>query len=655
MAAPNDRSNNDHKQEEMVELPVGRAYGQGRASVASPGGVEMSFSSLEGDLDPDPIELPSADPGNQAAYDTRVVGVAGGATREAGCEIRERPSLGAAMEEAHNASVRNRRTAMVCGAGFVLAVLVCVVFIALTHADEYPRAQLPLGALRGKAAGRSVDVFLGVPYAEPPARWARPEAKQPWRGERAATAHATPCVDGAGAGSEDCLYADVYVPSVPALRESKDATKAVLVWLHGGCYTAGGPEDQDAVALSQREGIIVVVPAFRLGAFGFLYDTGRGLSGWYGLWDQRMALQWVQHNIHAFGGDPARVTLAGDGAGAAAASIHYVAPRSRGLFRGAVMHSGGFAPWATMPAAAAEHQGAALFRQAGCTTVACLRALPAARIAAAAAVHASPCGGGCPWAPPVDGDELDDTPYNMVVKGHHSRAAAVLGTCADDGERAVAAAKGARSAAGFVRWLDERFPRGGGAPPRPENFTDHVEGMFPPKGNAAGGCSAYCLAAVAVDAAYGYFCPTALAARALSGRGVKVWHFVAAQDPRPKEWASGDRSCVLPYLWTYEDPDTLAATDWRRRAHTPVDNAVAREVQQKWGSFARVGQPGAGWPVLDVSRTDHRVLHIGSALKDTVSIGVRPYGKAGQKAQCEYYRQHPAYFQACFPQGLRLD
>jgi para-nitrobenzyl esterase len=194
-----------------------------------------------------------------------------------------------------------------------------------------------------------VAVFRGVPYASAPVgplRFAPPAAPVPWDGERAATAYgpAAPqiALDGvaaeifapAFAGGEDCLTLNVWTP------DPRAAGLPVLVWIHGGAVLFGGSGDDlvDRGAFA-RSGVVVVSINYRLGFDGFLFVDGDPNGGNYGTLDQIAALRWVQENIAAFGGDPVRVTIGGESAGATAVCALLAAPAARGLFVRAIAQS----------------------------------------------------------------------------------------------------------------------------------------------------------------------------------------------------------------------------------------------------------------------------------------------------------------------------
>ena len=133
--------------------------------------------------------------------------------------------------------------------------------------------------------------------------------------------------------SEDCLYLDVYKP------QGFSTPLPVMVWIHGGGNVNGNKNKFNGTLLAAR-GVIVVTTNYRLGPFGFLSTEDATMPGNYGMLDQIAALQWVQDNIAAFGGDPTSVTLFGESAGSADVSLHVLSPLSKGLFARAIMQSG---------------------------------------------------------------------------------------------------------------------------------------------------------------------------------------------------------------------------------------------------------------------------------------------------------------------------
>lgn len=207
--------------------------------------------------------------------------------------------------------------------------------------------------LETTVSNRTVWKFLGIRYAKSTAgleRFQRPlpadllaEIDGTRFGARCPT---SPFDSGM---SEDCLFLNVYTP--------KEARKLpVLVFIHGGGFVSGSSNDIDGEVLAAEGDIIVVTFNYRLGVLGFMCTGDNSSRGNYGLWDQRMALKWVETYIQYFGGDEKSVTLAGMSAGAASAAILSLSPVSRNLFRSVIQMSGSASsPWARVsPAMALE-------------------------------------------------------------------------------------------------------------------------------------------------------------------------------------------------------------------------------------------------------------------------------------------------------------
>lgn len=219
--------------------------------------------------------------------------------------------------------------------------------------------EITAGALRGSGQD-GVRTFLGVPYAEPPVgelRFRAPRPVSPWTGERDATKWAPrapqPELTGRGfTGDEDCLYLNVYAPEPPG-------SYPVLVWIHGGGGVMGAPHQFDASAYARR-GVVVVTVAYRLGVLGMLHLPGVADSN-LSLRDQVAALEWVRDNIGAFGGDPGRVTLAGQSNGGRTVGTLLAVPATRGLVHQAIVQSGtGVGSVVHTPAEGAEIASAVL-------------------------------------------------------------------------------------------------------------------------------------------------------------------------------------------------------------------------------------------------------------------------------------------------------
>lgn len=244
------------------------------------------------------------------------------------------------------------------------------------------------GTVRGTVAADH-RLFGGIPYAAPPVgprRFAVPAPLPGWSGERDATRPGPRCIQDPGGdpeqgrnADEDCLTLNVWTP--PASGERRP----VMVWIHGGAFVNGSSGIYDARWLAARGDIIVVTVNYRLGTLGFLAHPALGANGEvgnYGLADQQAALRWVRDNIAAFGGDPQKVTLAGESAGGMSVCDHLVAPGSAGLFRAAILMSAPCQAQADL--ATATRRSMDYAAEAGCpdpaVAAACLRALPVDRL-----------------------------------------------------------------------------------------------------------------------------------------------------------------------------------------------------------------------------------------------------------------------------------
>jgi len=248
------------------------------------------------------------------------------------------------------------------------------------------------GTLVGDATD-GIATYKGVPFAAPPVgdlRWKQPQPVKAWTGDRPATEYGASCAQNARLGaeakvSEDCLYLNVFAP--------KDAKNLpVMVWVHGGSNLNGSGSIYNGAAFA-KSGVVMVTLNYRMGAFGFFAHPeitkaaakDEPLAN-YGLMDQTAALQWVKSNISAFGGDPSKVTVFGESAGAIDIYALLGLKSSKGLFSQAILESN--ITWGvSAPLVDAEKDGAELVKRAGATetaTLSELRAIPAMKLVDAA-------------------------------------------------------------------------------------------------------------------------------------------------------------------------------------------------------------------------------------------------------------------------------
>ena len=307
-------------------------------------------------------------------------------------------------------------------------------------------------------ADGEVEVYVGIPYAAPPVgelRWREPQDPTPWEGVLKADHFAPMSMQPQNstiynslariigyhdyritlednyrdANSEDALYLNIWKPA------GAQEKLPVLVYVHGGSLQTGQPwyRDFSGEGLA-RKGVLVVNMGYRLGVFGFLAteelmaESENGTTGNYGLLDQIKALQWVQENIAAFGGDPENVTLAGESAGSACVSALCTSPLAKGLFRRAIGESS--TTTARRPAHSfslldrALKTGNETMERFGVSSVEELRQLDAGKLVAAAdRVHHMV----------VDGYVLPVTPYEAYARGVHNEEAILHGFNSDEG------------------------------------------------------------------------------------------------------------------------------------------------------------------------------------------------------------------------------
>ena len=317
------------------------------------------------------------------------------------------------------------------------------------------------GALEGLEFEKHLE-YRGVPYAKAPVgalRWQAPQAPEPWEGVYEAKDWRNCCMqtffamppyntdfydDPAWSRpiSEDCLYLHVWTPKDPA-----GGPYPVAVWYHGGAFMGGWSSEKefDGAGYCAR-GVILVSVEYRCNVFGFLAhpwlsaESPQHVSGNYGILDQIAALRWVHENIAAFGGDPERVTVFGQSAGAMSVQTLISSPLTTGLITGAILQSGGSygaGLHENLPLEKAERCGVALSEKLGAGDLAALRAIPAERVMAAASELMRELDPGNPFGamiylPNQDGYVMEDFYYTLQEQGKLLDVPCILGTTRDD-------------------------------------------------------------------------------------------------------------------------------------------------------------------------------------------------------------------------------
>jgi len=458
--------------------------------------------------------------------------------------------------------------------------------------------QLDDGSVRGSVEA-GVASFLGIPYAAPPFganRMRPPQPVVPWTGERDATAFGPTAPKGdyppqyatlfpeITIAGQDCLNLNVWTPDPAAVG------LPVLVWIHGGSYMNGsgsvGAYDGSAFA---RDGVVCVTINYRLAAEGFLYlDDGVANLG---LLDQVAALQWVQRNISAFGGDPARVTVAGESAGAMSVTTLLAMPMADGLFAQAIAQSGAGAhtlvpeTGRTVAGYLAEALGVPAEREA-------IAAVPQDRLVAAASnlvtevqTAPDPLRWGqlalslLPFAPVADGTVLPQAPVSAFQAGQGAAVPLLIGSNRDEARLFVVA----DSSIDLVD--DAVLEMAAGA------YGLTADGIAVYRANRPDAGAGDVMAAIVTDWFFGI--PAIRVAEARAGASADTWMYrFDHPDPSDNHRFGACHAVEIPFVF-----DTIDRDDVRPLIGDAPSAGVAANVHGAWVAFITTGDPG--WPAYD--------------------------------------------------------
>ena len=457
--------------------------------------------------------------------------------------------------------------------------------------------RLDTGLVSGIAGSSpEVRVFRGLPFAAPPTgnlRWRAPQPSPQWEGVRKADEFGPVCMQPAFRGappprrSEDCLYLNVWT----AAKSAADR-RPVMVWIHPGGYNTGSGSspayDGDALA---RRGVVLVTINYRLGVFGFFAhpeltaESDRRAAANFAFMDQIAALEWVQRNIAAFGGDPTRVTVFGDSAGSASISNLMGSPRAKGLFQRAIGESGAWlglsvAPVSTL--ANAEETGTKLASELGAHSLAELRAKPAEEVLKA----------GRGTGPVIDGWFLPEDVGATFAEGKQNDVPLLVGSNQDEGTfflRPTTAEK-------FIERARKRFGD------RADTFLK----LYPAANDEEANASQ--LAAFRDE--LGFVMRLWASAQAKTGKSkAYVYYFThqppapAGASPRGAFGTGATHGAEAAYVFQNLAPP---------RAWTDLDHEVSDTLSSYWTNFAAHGDPnGKGlpkWAAFDASQNDRRMI-----------------------------------------------
>ncbi|MDR3557581.1 MAG: carboxylesterase family protein [Syntrophobacteraceae bacterium] len=486
---------------------------------------------------------------------------------------------------------------------------------------------LDSGPVRGTVES-GLRVFLGIPYAAPPVgplRFKPPAPPVRWKAVRECNAFGPACVqpgktETKGYG-EDCLYLNVWPPA-----KSPRAKLPVMVWVHGGGFQFGAASlPEYGGAHLARQGVVLVSLNYRLGPLGYFAhpllakESPHGVTGNYGLLDQIAALTWVRNNIAAFGGDPQKVTVFGQSAGARSVSLLLISPLAKGLFVRAIAQSGGpimgseyLSPSFNGDAANVARMGLELSRRLGCDKtpdeLACLRAASVPDILKAAATETSIFRDGLFFAPVFDGWVLPLDPATAFAAGGQNRASLIAGSTQNEGA-VYLKDQTAITMQTYRGFLKTRFA----------GDADAALEMFPVRCDAEVPRAIDFFVTVAVNAE-----PARFMARSLVAAGVPayLYRFTRRPDTVMARKLGVHHGADLAYVF-----GNMSKAD----GYADADLALSRIMMAYWVNFAQSGDPNgpglAVWPAYD-AKTDQD-LEIGDHIRSESGL---------YKKECDFIR-----------------
>jgi para-nitrobenzyl esterase len=448
------------------------------------------------------------------------------------------------------------------------------------------------GLLQGSVEN-GLRIYRGIPYAAPPIgdlRWKAPRAAAKWDGVKPADQFGRACIQTNAAikdlpaPSEDCLYLNVWTPA-----KSENDKLAVMVWIHGGGFTAGTPAEKTYHGeWLAKKGVIVVSIGYRLGVMGFLAhpdlsaENPNKVSGNYGLLDMIAGLKWVQKNVRKFGGDPNRITIFGESAGSAAVSILCASPVAKGLFQSAIAESGAsFAPVRANaglgdgmnPLSAAEKSGADWAKAQGALTIAELRKMSAEKLQAASQRQSGIA------SPNVDGFVIAGDQYKLYLDGKYNDVPVIVGYNSDEG----ALFGGTTSKEAHVESTRQRFGP----------LADKVLAAYPGGDTPAEKRTARNLMR---DSSFGSHSWSWVRLQTKTGKSKAYFYFFDVHPEYPvdsqKAGFGAAHAAELPYTFHQLGPNPNHPTPV-----TAEDEKISDMMRSYWTNFAKTGDPnGPGLP-----------------------------------------------------------
>ncbi|MCY4658274.1 MAG: carboxylesterase family protein [Acidobacteria bacterium] len=512
-----------------------------------------------------------------------------------------------------------------------LATGLAVVFLLLPAAGAPAAAQsagatvtVEGGQLAGapSSLGEEVMVFRGVPFAAPPVgelRWRPPQPAAAWEGVRDATEAAPACIQneipvevqtfynaGVDRMSEDCLYLNVWTAAEP------DDAAPVMVWIHGGGLAIGNSADitYDGTRLAQR-GVVLVTINYRLAALGYLAhpllsaESEHGASGNYGTLDQVAALDWIQRNIAAFGGDPSRVLIFGESAGSWSVNHMMATPLARGLFHAAIGESGGsFGSMGRAQAkadieAAGERFVEALLGDGVAPSLEAMRAAsPEDILGVAPELVVS--------AATVDGWVFPDTVYNIFAAGEQHDVPVIVGSNADE-MSILGGTAGAETLEQFRETTRTQY-------------GEHADAFFETFPASTDEEAQQAFMAGGTDATFGWEMRTWARLMETVSSPAYLYFFSRVPPAPDAELYGAYHTAEIPYVF---DNFGVSPHPYANRDYTDTDRLLSDILASYWVNMAATGNPNSEglpeWPAYDPEAD--AALHIDDTI--TVEEGIR--------------------------------
>jgi len=529
--------------------------------------------------------------------------------------------------------------------------------------------------MRENVNGKYVDSFLGIPYAKPPVgdlRFKHPIPAEPWEGIFNATERPHTCwqvTDTTYPGfrgsemwnpntkmSEDCLYLNVWVPQ----PRPRDAT--VMVWIYGGGFYSGTStlDVYDARIFAAEENVIIASMQYRVGSLGFMYMGHPDAPGNAGLFDQLLALKWVHENIHHFGGNPNRVTLFGESAGAASVTMHLLSPLSQDYFTRAITQSASATcDWAVLPRETAKMRAMTMAEFTACKSagqqaedsdidvglvIECFRRLPPEKIIDKEWVSLGIMQ--FPHVPIVDGAFLEENPNDALIRKNFKKTNLLTGSNLNEGNWFI------------VYELPDYFSRDNPSLVARDQFADSITKLFKYYPTFPREINSFGREAIMyrytpwndhnnmldnrnnLDKVVGDFhftCPVNRFAQgyAEGGQTVYMYYFThrSTQNPWPK-WMGVLHGDEVSFVFG----DPLNVT----KGYTEDEKRLAKKMMRYWANFARTGDPNrhpegpitSDWPVYTPNGKEYLTLDTG----DRKVIGKGP--RADYCAFWDHYLPH---------------